>query len=292
VRRRVWCEMLPFAELSPALLEKLAARQIDLLLAVRPWHLPDIAAVAARVRAARVYLGLWPMLGDEHGRWASVRSMVGFIALADSVIERVPDLDELVVDLEPPHEVLAQWKALRPAFPTARGYAEARDALAAAIERWKFGSRVFGSRTRERAAPLRVTTAVLPLLPLEVRGEWMQRALGTPATALPVDSHNTMAYTSLYEGWSRGLVGRRRAELLLSVTAKLSRRRFGESAAISLGCVGPGAFGDEPGYRGIDELARDVAIARRAGISEIALFDLAGVVRRGDVDEWLDALSA
>jgi hypothetical protein len=286
VRRRVWCEMLPFAELSPALLEKLATRRIDLLLAVRPWQLSEISGVAARVRAAGVGLGLWPMLGDEHGRWASVRSMVGFLALADSVIERVsrssegPGLDELVIDLEPPHEVLAQWKALRPAFPTAQGYREARDALAAAIARWKHESQ------------LRVTTAVLPLLAIEMRGQWMQRALGTPATSLPVDAHNTMAYTSLYEGWSRGLVNRWRAELLLSMTARLARRRFGPTAALSLGCVGPGAFGDEPGYRGIDELARDVDIAKRAGIHELALFDLAGVVRRGDIDGWLVALCA
>jgi hypothetical protein len=271
--------MLPFAELSPALLEKLAVRRIDLLLAVRPWQLSEIAGIAARVRDAGVYLGLWPMLGDEHGRWASVRSMVGFIALADEVIARVPDVAELVIDLEPPHEVLARWKALRPAFPTAQGYREAREALTAAIKRWKFTS---GS--------LRVTTAVLPLLPLELRGEWIQRALGTPATALPVDVHNTMAYSSLYEGWSRGLVGRRRAELLLALTARLAHRRFRERAAISLGCVGPGAFGDEPGYRDVRELQRDIAIATRASIDEIALFDLAGVVRRGDTDAWLDAL--
>jgi hypothetical protein len=277
--------MLPFAELSPSLLEKLAARRIELLLAVRPWQLPEIASVAERVRAAGVYLGLWPMLGDEHGRWASVRSMVGFIALVDSTLERVPSIDELIIDLEPPHEVLAQWKALRPAFPTARGYQEARDALAAAILRWKY-PRCSPART------LRVTTAVLPLLPFELRGEWIQRALGTPATALPVDAHNVMAYSSLFEGWSRGLVNRTRAERLLSITARAARWRLGPMAAISLGCTGPGAFGDEPAYRGIDELARDVAIVKRAGIDELALFDLAGVVRRRNIEAWLDALCA
>ena len=283
--------MIPFAELSPPLLEKLAARRIDLLLAVRPWQLVEIAGVAERVRSAGVYLGLWPMLGDEHGRWASVRSMVGFIALVDSVIERVPSVDELIIDLEPPHEVLTQWKALRPAFPTAQGYREARDALAAAITRWKY-SRCSPARHDKGVGPLRFTTAVLPLLPFELRGEWIQRALGTPATALPVDAHNVMAYSSLYEGWSRGLINRSRAELLLSITARAARWRFGPTAAISIGCLGPGAFGDEPAYRGIDELARDVDIVKRAGIHELALFDLAGVVRRGNVDTWLDALCA
>lgn len=275
--------MLPFAELSPALLDKLAARRIDLLLAVRPWQLAEIAGVAARVKSAGVYLGLWPMLGDEHGRWASVRSMVGFIALADEVLRHAPEIDELVVDLEPPHAVLSEWKRLRPAIPTRQGYEESRDALAAAIARWRY-------RESTTVDVLRVTTAVLPLLALEVGGEWMQRALGTPASRLPVDCHNVMAYTSLYEGWSRGLVGRRRAEALLAITARASRARFGPRVGVSIGCVGPGAFGDEPGYRGIDELARDVAIVRRADVHELALFDLAGVVRRNDVDAWLDAL--
>jgi hypothetical protein len=67
--------------------------------------------------------------------------------------------------------------------------------------------------------------------------------------------------------------------------------RFGTTTAMSLGCTGSGAFGDEPGYRTIDELVRDVELATTAGITELALFDLGGCVRRGDVDAWLAALA-
>ena len=278
VRRRVWCETLSFAELSPALLEMLAARHIELLLAVRPWQLAEVADTVVRARAAGVYTAVWPMVGDDEGRWASVYSLPAFVAFADEVLARAPDADEIVIDLEPPHAVLARWKELRPARQRrfGRSFADARDLLAASVARWRAGRRV--------------STALLPLLVLE-RGQWMQRALGTPATTLPIDSHNVMAYSSLYEGWSRGLVNRRRAEQLLALTARLTRLRFGARSAVSLGCVGPGAFGDEPGYRGVDELYRDVAIARAAGIAEVALFDLGGVVRRGDVSAWLDALA-
>ncbi len=279
MRRRVWCETLSFDEVTePWLISSLARHHVDLLLAVRPWQLEGLADVVERVRDGGVFVGVWPMLADVDGRWASVRSIPAFIAFADELLARAPTCDELAIDLEPPLAVLAEWKALRPALSTARGYRDARDVLAEAVVRWK----------RDR----RVTTAVLPLLALEGRGQWMQRALGTPATALPVDAHSVMAYTSLYEGWSRGLVNRRRAEQLLSLTARLSKLRFGTITAMSLGCTGSGAFGDEPGYRTIDELVRDVELATAAGITELALFDLGGCVRRGDVDAWLAALAA
>ena len=278
MRRRVWCETLSFDEVTePSLIAALARHEVDLLLAVRPWQLEGLADVVERVRDAGVFVGLWPMLADVDGRWASVRSLPAYIAFADELLARAPTCDELAIDLEPPLAVLAEWKALRPAISTARGYREVRDELAGSVVRWK----------RDR----RVTTAVLPLLALEGRGEWMQRALGTPVTSLPVDAHSVMAYTSLYEGWSRGLVNRRRAEQLLAVTARLSRMRFGVATAMSLGCTGGGAFGDEPGYRNIDELVRDVEIATATGIEELALFDLGGCVRRGDVDGWLAALA-
>ena len=165
----------------------------------------------------------------------------------------------------------------RPALTARRHFGDARDALAAAIARW---------RARGVA---RVSTAVMPLLAAELAGDWVQRLLGTPAE-LPVDHHSVMAYTSLVEGWSRGWVSRRGAERLLAATARLARVRFGARAGLSLGCVGVGAFGDEPCYRDPRELARDVAIARRAGIDELSLFDLGGAVRRGPVEAWLDAL--
>jgi hypothetical protein len=68
--------------------------------------------------------------------------------------------------------------------------------------------------------------------------------------------------------------------------------RFGERGGISLGTIGVGAFDDEPCYRGPDELARDVAIATRAGITEISVFDLGGILRRPPPEAWLDAISS
>jgi hypothetical protein len=280
MRRRVWCETLPYGELARQALDiQLQRRGIDLLLAVRPWQLDDVADVVRRFQASGVFVALWPMLADGDGRWASTATHVRFIAFTDELLARAPFADELVLDLEPPIAVLGRWKAGRPAWRSSpHPYALARSALIAAVGRWR--------------ATHRITTAVMPLLVLELGGQWLQRALGTPTSGLAVARHSVMVYTSLLEGWSRGLVDRRRAEVILGACARLTRRRFGERAALSLGTVGPGAFGDEPSYRTVGELARDVAIARAAGIDELSLFELGGIVRRPPIEPWLDALCA
>ena len=63
MRRRVWCETLPFEELcAPGVLHLLARFHLELLLAVRPWQLAEIPGVVARLRDAGVVVALWPDL--------------------------------------------------------------------------------------------------------------------------------------------------------------------------------------------------------------------------------------
>src|SRR5207253_2381818 len=133
----------------------------------------------------------------------SVASAAAFIAFADAVIAAAPLARELVIDLEPPISRLARLKGLRPVWLPSVGFVGARDAYAAATRRW--------------SASHRVTTAILPML---LAGRWMERVMGTPVSTLAVERHSVMAYTSLFEGLSRGLVNRRRAEQLLAVCAR------------------------------------------------------------------------
>jgi hypothetical protein len=76
---------------------------------------------------------------------------------------------------------------------------------------------------------------------------------------------------------------------MLGLCARRARTRWGARAGLSLGAVGTGAFGDEPVLRSPAELARDVAIARAAGIQELSLFELGGVLRRAPAEPWLEA---
>jgi len=143
---------------------------------------------------------------------------------------------------------------------------------------------------RERA--IEIVAAVVPplLLPARPSRGW-QRVLGTPVDELSYDVVSAMLYTTLFEGYSAGVVRRADAQALLSRFARLAKERFGARASVSLGAVGKGALGDERTYRDPGELAEDVAIARAAGINDLALFDLAGVLARPPIEPWLDALT-
>ncbi|MDB4998076.1 MAG: hypothetical protein JWM74_5508, partial [Myxococcaceae bacterium] len=87
-------------------------------------------------------------------------------------------------------------------------------------------------------------------------------------------------------------VGRARALRVLARTCTATRARFGGTAGISLGAVGLGALGNEPVYRSPTELAEDVAIARAAGLDDLTLLDLGGVLTRDDPEAWLEAFTS
>lgn len=269
---------MSYQELAHAsLAAPLQRYHVELLLAVRPWQLNEAADIIRLFQDSGVRVAVWPMLSDAEGRWANAANHSRFISFCDQLLTRAPLADELVIDLEPPLDELARWKSGRPTRPRPRlSYQQVRIEFATAVDRWR--------------QVTRVTTAVLPLLAFEFCGQWLQRLLGTPMSKLGADRHSMMAYTSLFEGWSRGIVSRGRAEALLVTCARLARLRFGDRAALSLGTVGPGVFGDEPSYRGPSELRRDVELARAEGIDELSLFDLGGMVRRGPIEAWLEAL--
>lgn len=291
MRRRIWSETLPFAELAaPATMSLLARFDVELLAAVRPWDLPDLPALVGACNDAGVVVGLWPMIDDADGRWANALNVATFEAFVRRVLDAVPAgarVRDLAVDLEPPFGVVAT--ALRSPGAVWPSLASVQDT------RWTAARRQFRAligAVHERG--LECSAAVLPFVLLDPsRGRLrpVQRALAAPVDALPWDHVSVMLYTSILEGWSRGLLSRPRALDLLGRGARASRGRFGAAAGVSVGCVDVGALGDEPRYRDPSELAVDVAVARAGGVETLNLFDLGGVLRRGPAEAWLEALT-
>lgn len=291
MRRRIWSETLPLAELTaPATLALLARYDVELIAAVRPWDLPGIAALVGACNDAGVDVGLWPMIEDADGRWANAFNAPRFTAFVHQVLDAVPAgarVRDLAVDLEPPFGVVTT--ALRSptaVWPTLDSISHARWVSARRQFRALIGS------VHDRG--MQCSAAVLPFVlfdPSNGRLRPVQRALAAPVDALPWDHVSVMLYTSMIEGWSRGLIPRARALDLLARGAVASRRRFGAAAGVSVGVVDVGALGNEPRYRDPAELAVDVAVSRANGVHTINLFDLGGVLRRGPAEAWLEALA-
>lgn len=286
-RYRIWSEYTPYAALhAPGLLKELARRRIQLALAVTPELLSELCAVLRSCQAHAVEVALWPMLSDAQGRWASAGNADSYCDFVRRLLalcaEHAALPQALAIDLEPPIERLRQVKDLslhRPTRPAARSAHTAAAKLAALT-------------TDAAALGLELFAAAVPAVVVspDAAARGWQRLLQTPIDALHLDRVSTMVYTSLLEGYSRGVVRREDARALLFTLAQATRRRYGRRASISLGAVGKGALGDERTYRSPAELTEDVQLARAAGVSDLALFNLDGALMRPPLTAWLDAL--
>lgn len=291
---RVYSETLPWDDLvRPETLSLLARYRLELVLAVRPWDAPRLADTAKALRDAGVPLSIWPMVADEQGRWVNVQNAHEFRAFAlticDQLLEAGVPPRDFLFDLEPPFaqaRALASLAMHTPKRPPSLARASGAEFDQASAELARTAGEI---ATRGIA----VSAAVWPLVALDPKDDtrW-QRTLGTPVDPLVASHVSVMMYTSIIEGWSRGAVRRRDARLLLAAATVRAVRRWDGGAGMSLGCIGVGAFEDEPTYRDPSELAEDVAVARAAGCTRLSLFDLGGVLARGPAEAWLDAFTS
>lgn len=287
---RVWCETLAWERLAhPDTLDLLRDRRVMPVVAVRPWDVARVPALLSLARARSLPVALWPMIDDDHGRWLNAANVARFDAFVRGLLDGLGDdlPDELALDLEPPLGLLA--RAASAFHPRRRAQAVMPWSVPTTQTRAELRALIDAVRGRG----VRVSAAVIPLVLADRAGAgdgFWQRALGTPVDDLPWDHVSVMMYTSLYEGWSRGVVHRDEARSLLAQGCAMARARYGARAGVSLGVIDTGALGDEPLWRGPDELADDVALVRGAGIDTVTLFDLGGAYARGPADRWLDAL--
>jgi hypothetical protein len=285
-RRHVWSEFLSCDELcQPWLMSELRDRALQLVAAVTPGTAATASRLVATYRAHGAGIALWPMLEDSRGRWASALNAAAYGEFVRRLIDELLGAgtlpDELFVDLEPP---IAITNRLTRAAP------------AALLELWRAprDAAALACLWRELAtAGVRLSAAVLPVLALDQRAArgW-QHLLGTPVEAEQCTRLSVMAYPSLFEGYSGGLLDRNDARGALLLLATRARAALGSRAAVSLGVIAPGALGDERPYRGPEELREDVALVAHCGITDIGLYDLGGALRRPPLGAWLDALVA
>ncbi len=300
---RIYSETLPYADVVRRRTVDLLARyRLELVLAVRPWDLPALSDVARTLRDSGIRLSVWPMLADEQGRWASVHNAEAFADLTMRVCDALESADasprDVLFDLEPP---FAHARALTNLGAAGKKGLHriaqfARDVGAPApprADRHSASAALTRLVADVHARGIDTSMAVWPLVALDPPDAraW-QSLLGTPVDGLGAGHVSVMLYTSIFEGWSRGVLGRGHTTALLAAATVRTVRRWGAQAGVSLGCVGTGAFEDEPTYRDPSEVAVDAAIARAAGCDRLTLFDLGGVLAREPAEAWLEAFVA
>jgi hypothetical protein len=80
-RYRIYSETLPYEDVTrPGTVALFRRYDLELVLAVRPWQLEELARVAKEMRDEGIALSVWPMYSDDEGGWACVHDAVPFFA--------------------------------------------------------------------------------------------------------------------------------------------------------------------------------------------------------------------
>ncbi|WP_230467131.1 hypothetical protein [Lujinxingia vulgaris] len=296
---RIWSEHLPLAELaSPPLLGLLARHRIHPIAALRPDADLHLAATyIQRARALELQPGIWPLLSPEQGYWPNASTLPTFAPYTRDLITELQARDALpalvAIDLEPPLDTLKRLheRVLRPFVPIppspdAPHPRPAPDLLAA---------RTLLNELTAELHRLNIPTLgiTLPTAAHDLRDgqNLWQRIARTPWMHVDWQLAGIMTYGSMLSGYSRGLLSPADARYIHWRLLRHLYRHFGSRAHASIGLTGTGVLGDEPAYTSPTDLALDLGATLHAGVHDVAIFCLEGILRDPNPERWFTALS-
>lgn len=297
MRLRVWAEFITPEELcAPRVVALLKRYRVQPCLALPYGHLSSGYA-----RYLQTYIdeelepALWPTMSDEQGYWPHEGNATEFsdyvrqiFHWAHSMRVKVP---WLAVDLETP---FYQWqeqsgaRGLNKITTVMRHYKSNRHRA-----RFDQASGIYLSLQEYISGQgCRTLVPVLPLLELDLvkGGVKVQDYLETPVTPVKWDLISVMQYNSMLVGYSRGLIKPKDACWHLYRLALNARRLLGARASLSVGVTAAGKLGSEPFYRNPEEMRPDIEAALAAGIEDLAVFCLEGILRSTRPESWFEMI--
>jgi hypothetical protein len=296
-RRRIWCELIDPEELgSEATLALLERFQLEPLIALPPSRENEAMAIALhRLTARGIRVGVWPLLDDRDGYWPSEANVVDFERRVDEALrfgeKAGAPIETLAIDLEPPLEITSRLMKRDPAAITSLLFSSVQDLTRSELKQARFRAI---DRYRALVESLKVrgietVAAIAPPLVLDLAagGALWQRILKTPLSGIGFQVITPMLYTSQMRELLPFASGARARALLHALSRLLFAHAGDARPCVSLGLVSTGKLGDELSFRDPAELLLDVEATLAAGIDDLALFSLEGVLRRGAPETWL-----
>lgn len=293
---RFWAENITAAEIVEQALPLLKEFDAGVGVSLYEDSLTDENAKAfARLKSEGIELTYWPLLSLPEGYFPNERSVEPFSNLVEYVLEWSsaegiqPDM--LAFDLEIPFWQMQDLLTASPRKKLARALSILRENLD--LERYLEARNALSSlNDRVRAQGIKTITAVFPWVALELDSEYelLQDLTETPLAGVHWDIFSPMLYVSMLEGLTGGLVSYRDANWLTFITSLRLFSKFGSRAGASLGVTGTGVLGNEPAFRYPEGLLPGVEAALAAGIRDISIYNLEGILASGEPRRWLEMI--
>ena len=294
---RVWCEFLEPGELVEAGAPELLARYgVSLGVAIPQQRLgPGLERLLGACGQAGAPVMLWLLLPEEQGYWPNAHNVSQYLDYAHRVCEWLDSrnlrADWFAVDMEPP---IHQLRGLKEASPAnAPGHLvnmlrENRDRtrLHAAAEQYSG----LVQRLHQRGAKVLAAAGDIVATDMATGAGGFQNAMATPVTMAPFDVVSFMIYSSTVVGMTRGLATHRDMRWYIYRTLSAARAAAGRRVGVSLGVTDRGVISDRF-HTGPDSLLPDVQAALAAGVQDIAVYNLEGILKATRPEAWFDMLT-
>ncbi len=250
-----WCEFP--AQIDFKSLNRLIKFKTSIYFAVH--NKKEFAGLKKKIKNKNITIGAWPILERRAGYWFS-----GFLAKKD--IDRLDHFDGLniKIDIEPPiysgeHSLLKDivWFLC---YSLVSG--KNNDYLSMRIKQLHGNLILSGF-----------------LLPDFIRKRYGDFSIGYYSGSKY--AKNYICYTTFFPKAFRGLI----RQIYCSIIKRMSKRNF-----FAIGLANSGVFGNEPEYEDIDEFKKDLAMVKKAGIKNLCVYSIEGVLKRKDAKNWLLAV--
>ncbi len=294
---RFWEESLTPVDIARKGLPYLQAYRAGVAAAVYPTSLTRRNANAIRkLKEAGVEVALWPLMEKEHGYFPGERNAPGYAAFVRFILDwaeknrALPDI--IAIDLEMPVQQITRVVSARNPWLKLLGiYTSARENLDR--ERYyRAKARLADLNSEIQDRGVRTLAAVVPWvgLELETEHELLQDMTETPASGIGWDIISPMLYVSMLEGMSSGAITRKDANWLVYDSCRKLRDKFGGRTGVSLGLTGGGVLESEPVFGSPAQLLTGIEAALAAGVRDITIYSLEGILSRDDPGEWFEAI--
>lgn len=281
--------------------ERIVAEAHDLLLnykpglnvAVFPDTLSDenIAALQ-RLKSDGIEIAFWVLLRAEEGYFPNERNMTTFCSTTKEIVLRSIEAniapEYVAIDLEMPFNQMLELLEASPLGKIRGAYRIFKGNM----DRDRFSSAKADLRELVqwlKSNEIGTMAAIMPwvILELEGEGDLIQNAMETPVGGIDWDIFSPMWYSSMFEGSTKGIISQQLANRVAFESSLRLRSKYGDRAGISVGVTGTGVLGNEKTFEDVEELLESIGAALSAGIRDISVYNLEGVITREDPEFWM-----
>lgn len=231
---------------------------------------------------------IWPLLERDQGPWANEYNFKPFGKLIRKTIEWLHkeqiQPEYIVINME---NGIAQMDSIKN-FLNNKNYSSMVKLLLNNIDREHFIKGVEGYKKiveeiHKKGFRAMITTYPFMVDDFQDNDPDIQDLTNVPISGIDWDAFTFTPYRTAYSSD----LGVTFTPYMVYEFGKAAKGLFREKARLSVGIIGKGEHG--PGYISPEDLGKDIAAAKAAGIDEVDLFHLNGMIQEGNVTDWINA---